>query len=155
LNDAEKLYFIEKIYKKEMGNEGFSFRKFCGRYSIPRSTVQHWLERYEEGEYMHSACGRSSFMDSNCKLVTQTTIKGRQDDDDPMDTNETDRLIVDQINANRKRKNQIPIDPHSDTVKNYKVELDIHDVKPQKTSQARFKACSDPRMSYAVTGCRF
>jgi len=135
---------------KRNENDHISQSDFCQRYKIARSTLHDWLVRYEKGEYMHYTAGRPRFMDSTSSISTKGAIKERQDSDDPMDVQETDRLIIDGINGTRKRRNQISIDPHPDTVKKYKDMLEIHDVRPQITSNARFKACSDVRMSYAM-----
>jgi hypothetical protein len=67
----------------------------------------------------------------------------------PLSLSETKAAIAEEVNNTKRRRNEAPSSPCSDkTIKSIMKTNDIRVRKPQITSPARFKACSDIRMSY-------
>lgn len=151
LTSEEKLYFLHNIWFKREDQNDISDVGLLERYNLAASTVRRWVHAYVSTGTIPERVGRPSLMDQQGKTYSDSILNEREEAKNPMSPEETNDLLVDAIKATAKRRNEVLLSrPCADTLKKYKQELKVHTVKPQMQSIARFKACSDPRMSYAM-----
>jgi hypothetical protein len=126
-----------------------SVHHFAQRHNLPRRTVRDWVSRHQRAKVLHEECGRPYSLDEigitniNDKVETAASSKH------PLSQSETHAAIAEEVDNTKRRRNEAPTSPCSDrTIKSIMKKSNIRVRKPQITSPARFKACSDIRMSY-------
>ena len=145
---TEEKIFVINLLSQESDSPRVSVKAFCAAYNIPRTTVRKWLNQFKKGEYLYSKRGRPHVIDEVGLNAIKSILSQRRDERNPPGKVETDQIIR-QIDDCYHRRNVLSKDVDRRTIKKVRDEVEISQRVPQSITSARFKACSDVRMTYA------
>jgi hypothetical protein len=153
LSSAEKTAIAEYLLGRRLNDLGTppTVGEFSKRHNLPRQTISHWVDRVQRGEWMHESAGRPFAIDAiGIENVKQTLLEA-QAMKRPLSLKDTTTTIIAEVDNTKKRRNQGPTSKCSrTTVKATMKTANIKIRKPQVITDARFRACSDLRMSYSL-----
>lgn len=146
----EKILLLE-FYNKQLETDPFlSLNKFAQRYNLSGSRVNNWGTTLKRGKNLFAKPGRPLVIDETGLKQCVDEVISLRSEGNPPTFSETTRILQGQANATADRRNQ----PHHDltvrTAATYISRAKLNARKPQVTTPARQKACSDHRMLYSA-----
>jgi hypothetical protein len=140
-----------KFYEETSKSEpGITFYKYCARYDVDYSIAKRWLKRHKAGFRNHSAAGRPESIDSNTGKAIQQEIIDLTNKKEPPDEARVKTIIQTKADELSEMCNITPKIMAKNTMRAAIEKLDIQKRVPQVTSNARMKATTDVRMTYAM-----
>lgn len=150
LTAEERIWFIENIWLPNRQLHEVSEEILACRYGFAKSTVRRWADQFSKYNSINVTMGRPSLLDLEGIQKCKAAVIDNQKTDSAPDEVELTKILVSEMTAVKWRQNNVLTeDPCLKSVQKYIGMVATNVVTPQITSNARYVACSDYRMSYA------
>lgn len=127
-------------------NDGLSFREVSSRYNLPRTTIQRWVRKANDGETFHDYSGRPLSLDDQAVKEIQDYCEEchKNKSAEKLFEHHISALVNDKTTETRLRRGMHPLsDPLQDrTVEGLKKHTGLSNRKPQSITLARKKLAS-------------
>ena len=144
---------------KEDDNEALTCTSLSKRYKISRTRICNWFSRYSQGKLLYSTAGdKGKFLDEIATAaIKEKTIEADKANRPPTIDEYNELLLDGRINSARRRQSkggravteEDMTMPCKATLDKLKKEENVAIRKGQHLTDARERACADPRMSYS------